>query len=348
MRTGTGHPSTRFSRPRAVRALAVAGGLAVLASSVGAAPADGGHARHRGWGYLVEKLVADGVPRARATAVFADPRVEPFHGVDFALAPREPRSIYRGFLAPASVTRARRCLESHAGAFAAAERAHGVPASVLAAILHVESGCGRNTGSHRVLHALARLAMANEPANVRRNVARHKRSSPSAGRGEIEQRTRARAEVLERTFYPEVRATFALVDRLGIDPLGIRGSRSGAFGLPQFLPRSYLCHAVDGNGDGRVSLYDAEDAIASCASYLAAHGWRPGLSPAERRRVLWAYNHSTAYIDTVLALAGRLTASAPRVRGGPTGAPERPTWGPLDLELCGDTVSPPSDDHRDP
>jgi hypothetical protein len=146
--------------------------------------------------------------------------------------------------------------------------------------------------------------MANEPANLRRNVLRH--SLGRAAYGDAEQLTRERGQYLEDTFYPEVLATFQLADRLDIDPLGIRGSGSGAFGMPQFLPRSYLSYGVDGNGDGRVSLYDPDDAISSCANYLSAHGWRAGMTRTERRRVIWHYNRSEAYIDAVLGLAERL------------------------------------------
>ena len=96
------------------------------------------------------------------------------------------------------------------------------------------------------------------------------------------------------------------LQRMGIDALGIRGSIAGAFGLPQFLPSSYLKFDTDGNGDGRVSLYDPEDAIASCARYLKENGWRPGIDRAQKRKVIWTYNRSTPYIDTVLALADRL------------------------------------------
>ena len=99
---------------------------------------------------------------------------------------------------------------------------------------------------------------------------------------------------------------FTIADRLGIDPLSIRGSGAGAFGLAQFLPTSYLSYGVDGDRNGRVSLFSPDDAIASCANYLKAHGWRSGLSHAERREVIWHYNRSDPYIDTVLALASRL------------------------------------------
>lgn len=296
------------------RAGVIAGALLLLASATSHAQrvAEPLTANYRGWDYIVEKLVADGVDPHQVRRVFTDPRVEPFTGLQFNLYPREPHSLYQGFTRPSSVALAQRCKATHADALQAAEERYGVPASVVASIIHVESGCGRNTGSEVILFRLARLAMANEPQNLRVNMARHMADAddPDA----VDRRTRERGRYLEDTFYPEVLATFQLSDRLDIDPLSLRGSGSGAFGMPQFLPRSYLSYGADGNGDGRVSLYDADDAIFSCANYLASHGWHSGLSRAEKRRVIWHYNRSDAYIDTVLALADRLDGgSAPAV-----------------------------------
>ena len=280
----------------------------------------------RGWQYLVDRLAADGVDRERALAAFRDPRMPVFTGLDFGLEPREPRSLYRRFLGAPSIAAARRCREENAAAFETAQRTHGVPASVVAAILYVETGCGRNTGSSNVLHALARLAMANEPANLEANIDR------LAGRHDpdpaLVARVKVRAQYLEDTFYPEVHAAFALADRLHIDPLDLRGSGSGAFGYAQFLPTSYLRYGTDADGDGVVDMYDVNDAAASCANYLAANGWQAPMSAAAQRRVVWRYNHSDAYIDTVLALAGwiddesrplpRTQVAARRATGRPT------------------------------
>lgn len=268
---------------------------------------------HGGWGYLIEKLVKDGVPRERVEKTFQDPRVEPFDGLGFKLNPKESRAMYRNFLRPGSVSLAKQCRAEYANAFERAEHTQQVPASVVAAILHVETGCGRNTGSSVILYRLARLAMANEPSNVEMNIA--KNATVGGVRNDtLEKRTRERARYLEDLFYPEVRATFEIADHMKVDPLALQGSGSGAFGYPQFLPTSYLRHGVDGNGDGIVSLYDVDDAAASAARYLAQYGWKPGLSQAEKRRVIWNYNRSEAYIDTVLGLAGRLEAG--KKKGG--------------------------------
>ena len=247
--------------------------------------------------------MADGVSRDQVERAFDDPRMPPFEGIQLSPSRQgESRYMYRNFLQEGGTQLARDCRATYAAAFENAERRFGVPASVCAAIITVETHCGRNTGRSMILYRLARLAMAEEPQNLESNL---RRCAPD-GDPDIEARVRQRARYLNATFYPEVRATFEIARRMGIDPLSIRGSGSGAFGYPQFLPTSYLQHGVDGNGDGRVSLYDPADAAASCAHYLAGHGWHGGISFQEQRSVIWTYNHSDAYIDTVLTLARRI------------------------------------------
>jgi peptidoglycan lytic transglycosylase B len=302
-------------------------GALLTAADAGTATAEPGavvRARAAGWGYLVEKLVADGQDRERVSLVFADERFPSFDGLRFSLQPREPRSLYRGFLTSASVGRARLCHAQHADAFAAAEERHGVPASVVAAILHIETACGRNTGSSRILPALARLAMAAAPDNLATNIEAHTGARLPASAAAA-QPTVERARYLESTFYPEVLAAFEISDRLDIDPLEVRGSGSGAFGIPQFLPTSYVRFGRDGNGDGRVSLYDVDDAIASCAAYLEGKGWQRGMTLREKREVIWHYNRSPAYVDTVLALASRIETPAPAAPRGSVRSARRAT-----------------------
>lgn len=306
-RSGVRAPAARRVRRVVALALALAG--CVAAAAVSAAPGSGGA---RSWRYLMERLVRDGVDRRWVERVFSDPRFERFTGLSFSLNPVESKARYRGFLSRSSIARAHRCRARYAPAFERSERQYGVPASVLAALLHVETQCGEFTGRSRVLPGLARLAMANEPANFERNLARHTRGLSGAARRRAEAKTRERARYLEDTFYPEVRATFTLAQQLDLDALEIRGSGSGAFGLPQFLPSNYFRFGVDANGNGRVSLFEPDDAIASCANYLVGYGWRPGLSRSERRSVIWAYNRSDAYVDTVLALADSIAKAHPR------------------------------------
>jgi membrane-bound lytic murein transglycosylase B len=279
--------------------------LVVLAAVVVAVPVRAADPQ-RGWRHVIDKLVADGVDRRAVERVFRDPVVPPFTGLTYALVARESAAPYRNFLKSTSVRRARRCKQENAAALRRAERDFAVDHNVVAAILFVETQCGDYTGNHRVLHRLARLAMANEPGNVNRNVNAHLAAHRDRPPADVARLSRQRAKYLEDLFYPEVLATFTIARELGIDPLGIRGSGAGAFGLPQFLPTSYLKYGVDGNGNGRVSLFDPDDAIASCANYLKAHGWKPGLPVSDRRKVIWHYNRSEPYVETILGLADTL------------------------------------------
>jgi peptidoglycan lytic transglycosylase B len=257
----------------------------------------------RGWGWLKDRLVSDGVPRAQVERAFADPRIPAFDGLSFSpYQPKEGGHMYRDFLGPFGTQQARQCRVDWSGVLESAERRYRVPASVCAAIMTVETRCGRNSGRSVVLYRVARLAMASEPDNFDSNMRRWGGDTdPDIGR-----RLEARARYLDDTFYPEVKAVFEIARREKIDPVGLVGSGAGAFGYPQFLPTSYINHAADGNGDGHISLYDPADAAASCANYLARHGWRPGLSEQEQRAVIWRYNRSDAYIDTVLTLSHRI------------------------------------------
>ncbi|RIL05802.1 MAG: hypothetical protein DCC71_08965 [Proteobacteria bacterium] len=271
-------------------------------------PADRAEMRAKGWSWLVDKLVEDGISERAAARAFADARMPAFDGLLFGLNPRESHAMYRGFLRASSVAQAERCAAAHAPDLNRAELLHGVDAAVVAAIMHVETHCGRNTGRSMVLHRLARLAMANEPRNVARNLARNTDADGSIEE-ELAERVRSRARYLEGIFYPQVIATFELARQEGIDPIALRGSGAGAFGYVQFLPMNYFAFGTDGDGDGRVSLYQPADAAASAARFLASHGWKPGIRRDKKRQIIWHYNRSDAYIDTVLGLASQIRRS---------------------------------------
>lgn len=63
-------------------------------------------------------------------------------------------------------------------------------------------------------------------------------------------------------------------------------------------------YAVDGNADGKLNIYDPQDAIPAAARYLRASG-----APGDYRRAIFAYNHASWYVDDVLATAQRYRAT---------------------------------------
>jgi cell wall-associated NlpC family hydrolase len=84
---------------------------------------------------------------------------------------------------------------------------------------------------------------------------------------------------------------------------------AGAEGPMQFEPATFKQHAVDGDHDGKLDVYDPADAIYTAAEMLCTDGAASG-TPAGIRRAVFAYNHSGAYVTSVLAWAARYTAPA--------------------------------------
>ncbi|NYT77811.1 lytic murein transglycosylase B [Alcaligenaceae bacterium] len=133
----------------------------------------------------------------------------------------------------------------------ATAKQYGVPASIIVAIIGVETVYGRITGDFRVLDALATLGFR----------------YPDSTRPE-------RSELFRNQL-----ADLIQLDREQIlDARAATGSFAGAMGLPQFMPGSLMRYAADGDNNGHIDLLNSKkDAIASVARFLRLHGWQPGL-----------------------------------------------------------------------
>jgi len=83
-------------------------------------------------------------------------------------------------------------------------------------------------------------------------------------------------------------------------------STAGAVGWMQFMPETWLQYGVDALGAGYADPYNPVDAIFAAARYLHAAGASSSLHTA-----ILAYNHSEAYVESVL-LRAKLIASYPQ------------------------------------
>lgn len=89
----------------------------------------------------------------------------------------------------------------------------------------------------------------------------------------------------------------------------VKGSYAGAFGMPQFLPSSYLKWAVVAPNTGKrksPSLFWEPDAIYSIANYLKSHGYVARKGNTYNYKAVWSYNHSKVYVDTVFKVASKI------------------------------------------
>lgn len=249
------------------------------------------------------RLREEGVAESTLARVYGSQEMPAFSFVPFRLNPRESSNIYGSFLKQDRYRLGAQFIRKHSHQFKRMEATLQVPQAIVTAILVVETGIGENTGSQQVLYRLSRVASVRDPQNLVQNLAELQGTDPTVTMEAVA----ARAAYLEETFLPEIPALLTIAQRNRFNPLRVRGSIAGAFGLPQFLPSAFMRYGYDGDRNGRISLFDEVDALWSTANYLAAFGLKHGTPLPEQRTILWNYNKSEPYIDTILAVSRGIT-----------------------------------------
>ena len=178
-----------------------------------------------------------------------------------------------GLLTKKSIQRGQLILTENKEIFNKVEETFGVEKEIILGILRVETNFGSHTGSYPVFNSLLSMAL-------------------------IENRRSSWAE-------EELIELLCICKEQNKDPLSIKGSWAGAFGICQFMPTSYAKFAVDGNNDGAIDLFDLYDAVASIANYLKSHGFEKN-RPTGNREAVYAYNHCDNYVKAIFAYAKAL------------------------------------------
>lgn len=133
---------------------------------------------------------------------------------------------------------------ANARTIAAIEKRYGVPGEILLAIWGRETGFGAAKMPYDAFEVLG---------------------------------TKAFMSTRKDFFRTELLAALEIVEH-GLAPVNaMKSSWAGALGQPQFMPTSFLKHAVDFDGDGRVDIWNSTpDVLASIANYLVHYGWVKG------------------------------------------------------------------------
>ena len=122
------------------------------------------------------------------------------------------------------------------------EARYGVPASVLLAFWSLETNYGQTKGNFLVPHALATLAYEGRRQDF---------------------------------FKSQLVDALRIIDQGHIAASDMLGSWAGALGHMQFMPSTFLAYAIDGNGDGRIDVWNSvADAMLSAGHYLQSIGWQ--------------------------------------------------------------------------
>jgi membrane-bound lytic murein transglycosylase B len=194
--------------------------------------------------------------------------------------------VYRSrFVEPKRLAAGQQFWKKHRTFIEATASKTGVPAEVIVSIIGVETIYGKHMGGFSVKDTLITLGFDYPNTS-------NKASRETLFKNQLEDLILlCRAENSQASPFKKC--------------LNQLGSYAGAIGLPQFMPGSIRRFAVDGNNDGKIDLRNSpEDAIASVANFLKAHGWVTG-------EPIYLDIQSN---DEVIALAKKLADGEPKAK----------------------------------
>ena len=195
---------------------------------------------------LIDELINDhGFDEQYIRAIFKDIKFMP-ELIDAISRPAEKTKTwdeYRGiFLTPKRIAAGVLFANQHKDLINRVEKETGVPAKILVGILGVETSFGNIQGRYKVVNSLYTLAVGYPPRSA--------------------------------FFREELINLFYLCREQDLSITEIKGSYAGAMGAPQFIASSYRAYAVDGDGDGKINLFESwEDILMSIGHYLKENGW---------------------------------------------------------------------------
>ncbi len=233
---------------------------------------------------LQEQFLRAGINQNDVDKIFSDERIEIHYNIYVppVLKPGEKKkkklSYFDeefGLFKPESIEAGKRTITENREIFSNINSRYGVPASYIVSIIRIETDFKKHLGKYRVFNALYTMSMLDRRAK--------------------------RVAMANRELVAWVR----MCNRRGMDIFETKGSWAGAFGIPQFMPSSYVIFAVDYDGDGKTDLYQYPDTFASIANYLHRMGWQTG-NERKMRRAIYSYNHEKAYVNAVMAYAERM------------------------------------------
>ena len=153
----------------------------------------------------------------------------------------------KNFINRENIRHGKKFLQTHKSIFKKSYEQFGIPSSIIAAIIGVETKFGKYQGTYPVLDTLATLAFEN------------------SGRKPFFKKE------LENLILLSLEQKFRIKK--------LKSSYAGALGIPQFMPSSWREFAIDFNKDGKTDLINSyDDAIGSIANYLIQHGWKHGIA----------------------------------------------------------------------
>lgn len=186
--------------------------------------------------------------------------------------------FYKRRVSSSLIARGKQRMATHKGLLDRIQKQYGVPPAVIVSIWGLETNYGADGhGGKSIVRSIATLAY-----DCRRSA----------------------------FFENELTNALRIIDRGDMTPSQLVGGWAGEIGPMQFLPSSYIKHAVDFDGDGRRNLKSSvPDMLASTAKFLKAHGWQAGQpwGPGTHNfNVIKGWNRAEVYQRTIAVMSTKL------------------------------------------
>ncbi|MCP3901847.1 MAG: lytic murein transglycosylase [Desulfobacteraceae bacterium] len=251
---------------------------------------------------LRKQLVTDGFNKNKIDRLYSNKNLLfDSKSVSLFFIHSEANLDYDQFVSKTAIKNASRYMDKHKNNLKKAEKKYGVDKTIITAILLVETSLGEYLGNRLVINTLSTMA-ALKDNRIREKFYRKIPVSKRIPRAKFEKKSRYKA----KWAYIELKALLKYSAREKLDPFKITGSYAGALGISQFLPSNALRLATDGDNDGSINLFQHPDAIYSIANFLSHYGWNPGISKQKAYKVLYKYNHSKPYVNTLFKISNQL------------------------------------------
>jgi len=251
---------------------------------------------------LIQKLVDDGFDREKIEQIFRSKEISfTPETVSLFFIHSESSLDYDQFTSPKAIESALKYLDDNKDILDKAEETFSVDKTVITAILLVETRLGSYLGTKTVINTLSTMAALSDETlreKIWNSIPDEKKPAKEAFIKKAQDKT--------NWGYNELKALLQYAEKEGVAPESIKGSYAGALGVSQFMPSNALRLAKDGNNDGKIDLFNHADAIFSVANYLKYHGWQSGITRQRQHEILFLYNHSNYYVDTLLKISDKL------------------------------------------
>ncbi|MFN2258006.1 MAG: lytic transglycosylase domain-containing protein, partial [Desulfuromonadaceae bacterium] len=188
-------------------------------------------------------------------------------------------------LTPQRIARGKEMLQEHSALLEQIKNQFGVPPRFIVALWGLETSYGGYTGGFSVIQALATLAY-----DERRSA----------------------------YFRSELLQALEIIDAGHIQADKMQGSWAGAMGQCQFMPSSFRKHAMDGDGDGVIDIWNSiPDVLTSAANYLHEAGWETGYTWGRKVQVPEKLDQTLLGLNTRIPLQKWADLGVKRANGNP-------------------------------